>query len=305
MKSTILPRFKALAAALVCATLSLHVAAQGAAPSNPASLVPDAIRKSGKLRVGTSPTYPPLEFKDPMTQKLQGLDIDLAAEIARRLGLQIEWAEQSFDQLINSLDTGRIDMGASGMTDIPVRREKVDFVDYFSTGTQLFTMPEQAKGLNKPEDVCGKDVAVNRNGIFFVRLQEFNKNVCLARKLPEIKYSLTDKTADARLQIIQGRVVAAAQGVDAIRYLNESPKSPDKGAFVLIGQPIAVDVAGFGFSKNNAGLRDAVAHALTLMMADGSYARIFDAWGLPYARMQAVTVNGQAWPAAAKAAVAR
>ncbi|MDM0071611.1 ABC transporter substrate-binding protein [Variovorax sp. J31P207] len=304
MKHPLLPRLPVLLVTLACAALSIHAAAQGSV--NPASLVPDAVRKSGVLRVGTSPTYPPLEFKDPMTQKLQGLDIDLATEIAKRLGLQIEWAEQSFDQLINSLDTGRIDMGASGMTDIPVRREKIDFVDYFSTGTQLFTMADQAKGLSKAEDVCGKDVAVNRNGIFFVRLQDFNKNVCVARKLPEIKYSLTDKTADARLQILQGRVVAAAQGVDAIRYLNESPKSPDKGAFVLIGQPIAVDLAGFGFSKSNAALRDAVAHALTLMIADGSYARIFDAWALPYAKVQAVTINAQALPAAtSKGTVAR
>ncbi|CAN5519840.1 ABC transporter substrate-binding protein [soil metagenome] len=297
MTTSILSRSRLLAAALVCATLSLHAFAQTAA--NPSSLVPDAIRKSGKLRVGTSPTYPPLEFKDPMTQKLQGLDIDLTVEVAKRLGLQVEWSEQSFDQLINSLDTGRIDMGASGMTDIPARREKVDFVDYFSTGTQLFSMPDQAKGLNKVEDVCGKDVAVNRNGIFFVRLQEFNKNVCVAHKLPEIKYSLTDKTADARLQIIQGRVVAAAQGVDAIRYLNEFPKSPDKGAFVLIGQPIAVDLAGFGFAKTNPALRDAVAQALTLMIADGSYARIFDAWALPYAKVQTVTINTQAVAATA------
>src|SRR6516225_3712053 len=83
------------------------------------SRVPTEIAKAGKLVVGTSPVYPPLEFKNPETLTLVGLDIDLVEEIGRRLGLKVEWQEQSFDQLINSLDTNRIDMGASGITDIP------------------------------------------------------------------------------------------------------------------------------------------------------------------------------------------
>lgn len=272
--------------------LSASVCAQNLQPF--AARVPEPVRKAGKLRVGTSPTYPPLEFKDPMTQKLQGLDIDLANEIGKRLGLQVEWLEQSFDQLINSLDTGRIDMGASGITDIPSRREKVDFVDYFSTGTQLFTMTPNAAQLKKVEDLCGKDVAVNRNGIFFIRLQEFNKSICQAKGREDIKYSLTDKTADARLQIVQGRVVAAVQGVDAIRYLNESSSSPDKGKFVLIGAPVAVDVAGLAFAKENRVLRDLVADVVSAMVADGTYARIFDTWQLPYAKVTAVGINGTA-----------
>jgi polar amino acid transport system substrate-binding protein len=273
------------------AVLALCLVPVARAADDLAARVPEKLRQAGKLIVGTSPTYPPLEFKDPTTLELKGLDIDLAVEIGRRLGLKTEWREQSFDQLINSLDTGRIDMGASGITDIPERREKADYVDYFATGTQLFTLREQAAGLNKPEDVCGKPVAVNRNGIFFIRMRAFSEQRCVAKGLPEIRFSLTDKTADARLQLIQGRVVAAAQGVDAIRYLNEQANSPDRGKFVLIGEPIAIDVAGFGFAKQNGALRDAVADALDTMMQDGTYAAIFTKWELPYAKMSAVTIN--------------
>jgi len=276
---------------VILAALAAFAAAQTQSQTF-ASRVPDSVRKAGVLRVGTSPTYPPLEYKDPMTQKLMGLDIDLSEEIGKRLGLKVEWVEQSFDQLINSLDTGRVDMGASGITDIPVRREKADFVDYFSTGSQLFTTSANEAKLMKAEDVCGRDVAVNRNGIFFIRLQDFNKNVCQAKGLKDIRYSLTDKTADARLQLIQGRAVAALQGVDAIRYMNEASNSPDKGTFTLVGEPIAVDVAGFAFAKKNAALRDLVADAVAAMIADGTYAKIFDKWQLPYAKMKEVGING-------------
>ncbi|KAB0268058.1 ABC transporter substrate-binding protein [Microvirga brassicacearum] len=255
------------------------------------SKLPARIRDAGKLVVGTSPTYPPLEYKDTATLELKGLDIDLVEEIGRRLGLKIEWKEQSFDQLINSLDTSRIDMGASGMTDIPARREKTDFVDYFSTGTQLFTMPDVGAGLNKVEDACGKPIAVNRNGIFLIRLRDFNEKVCVAKGLPAVEYVLVDKTADARLQLLQKRAAAAAQGVDAIRYLNEQKESADRGKFKLIGDPIAVDYAGFGFSKANTELRNVVADAVDAMIADGTYSKIFAKWEMPYAEVKATMIN--------------
>ncbi len=255
--------------------------------------VPAKVKEAGKLVVGTSPTYPPLEFKDPATLELKGLDIDLTEEIGKRLGVKIEWQEQSFDQLINSLDTGRISMGASGMTDIPTRREKTDFVDYFATGTQLFTTPDAGPDLKKAEDVCGKPVAVNRNGIFFIRLKEFNEAVCKAKGLADVNYVLVDKTADARLQLIQKRAVAAVQGVDAIRYLNEHEGSADKGKFVLIDEPIAVDYAGFGFSKTETELRDAVAVVVDAMIADGTYSKIFAKWEMPYAEVKKTMINTQ------------
>ena len=272
---------------VIAAASVATVSAQTAGPT------PAGVKAAGKLVVGTSPTYPPREFKDPATMELRGLDIDLANEIGKRLGVKVEWKEQSFDQLINSLDTARIDMGASGMTDIPARREKTDFVDYFSTGSQLFTMPGVGDALKKPEDVCGKPVAVNRNGIFFVRLKDFNEKVCKAKGLADVAYVLVDKTADARLQLIQKRAVAAVQGVDAVRYLNESKESPDKGKFILIGEPIAVDYAGFGFSKNAPELRDAVADIVDAMIADGTYGKIFAKWEMPYAEMKKTMINGE------------
>ena len=205
----------------------------------------------------------------------------------------MEWREQGFDQLINSLDTGRIDLGASGMTDIASRREKTDFVDYFSTGTQLFTTTELAGRFPTVESLCGQPVAINRNGIFFIRLQDFNRQVCLAKGLPEVKYVLVDRTGDARLQLLQGRCVAVAQGVDAIRYLNEYKDSPDRGKYTLIGAPIAVDYAGFGFAKANTALRDAVAATVQAMIEDGSYSKIFAKWEMPYAEMKTVTINAE------------
>ena len=276
-------------AAAACLSLAL---AGPALAADAASLVPPEMRASGEIRFGTSPTYAPLEFKDPATNALMGLDIDLGNAMAQRLGLKPVWVEQGFEQLIPSLDTGRIDVGASGMTDIPARRGKTDFVDYFATGVQLFTLAPAPPGISAPTDLCGRTVAVNRNGIFLIRTREFSEAHCVAAGKPAMDLVLTDKTADSRLQMMQGRAVAAGQGVDSIRYLNESQDSPDRGRYALVGTPISVDYAGFGIAKTRPALRDAVAAAVREMIADGSYAAIFRKWEMPYTAVQAVTVNG-------------
>ena len=277
----------AATAALLWLTFVGHALAADAA-----SLVPPELRASEQIRFGTSPTYAPLEFKDPASNALSGLDIDLGDGIAKRLGLQPVWIEQGFEQLIPSLETRRIDVGASGMTDIPARRGKTDFVDYFATGVQLFTFAPAPVGITVPTDLCGKAVAVNRNGIFLIRTREFSETHCVAAGHPAIELVLTDKTADSRLQMMPGRADAAAQGVDSIRYLNESQNSADRGKFALIGNPISIDHAGFGIAKSRPALRDAVTAGVKEMIADGSYAAIFRKWEMPYTQVQTVTING-------------
>lgn len=302
MKSKSLISLFLSAAVLACPAVlfAQPAAATGPAKVGPVSAdalrarVPEQYRRAGKIVVGTSPVYVPMEYKDPLTQKLMGLDIDLLEEVGKRLGLQVEWQEQSLDQIINSIDTGRIDIGASVIADIPARREKTDFVDYFATGTQLYALADRAQNLKRVEDLCGKDVAVNRNGIFFIRLKEVNQATCVGKNLPEMRFSLTDKTADARLHLIQNRAVAAAQSVDSIRYLNEDPKSADRGKFVLIGKPMTPDLAGLAFAKSKTALRDVVADALASMVQDGTYAKLFDKWNLGYAKVDQITINTEA-----------
>ena len=65
------------------------------------------------------PNYPPLEFKDPKTSTLTGLDIDLGNALAKKLGVDVKWEEISFEQMVTALTTGRADMILSGMSDLP------------------------------------------------------------------------------------------------------------------------------------------------------------------------------------------
>ena len=117
---------KSIATTIALASLALGLAANAAD-------APDRIKKAGKLVAATQPNYPPIAFKDPASNTLTGFDIDLGEAIAKELGVKLEWQETAFAQMISSLQTQRVDIALAGMSDLPARREVVDFIDYMKT----------------------------------------------------------------------------------------------------------------------------------------------------------------------------
>ena len=89
-----------------------------------AQTLPPEIAQSKKIRIAVNGTYPPMESLDLVTNKLVGFDIDLGEAIGKVLGVEIEWQDGSFAQLIPSLESGRADMILSGMSDLPARRDR-------------------------------------------------------------------------------------------------------------------------------------------------------------------------------------
>ena len=97
-------------------------------------MVPEDIKKSGKLVVGVNLPYPPNEFKDPRG-KIIGFDVDLMDAVATTLGLTAEYREADFAKIIPSIQGGTFNVGMSSFTDNQERQQSVDFVDYFNAGS--------------------------------------------------------------------------------------------------------------------------------------------------------------------------
>lgn len=124
--------------------------------------LPERIAAKKEITIAVVPNYPPLEFKDPKTATLTGLDIDLGNALGKKLGVAVKWEEISFEQLVSSLNTGRADMIISGMSDLPGRRETLDFIDYLASGAQFYTGADRKELYKTPEDLCGKKVGASR-----------------------------------------------------------------------------------------------------------------------------------------------
>lgn len=252
--------------------------------------LPERIKSAGKVVVANQPNYPPMEYKDPATNELKGLDIDLGLALAKQLGTSVEWADIGFEQMISSLTTGRVDLIHSGMSDLPKRRDTLDFVDYMKSGAQFYTLFTRKDEFKTPTDVCGKTVGMSRRTSFPDETAKWSAAHCEAAGLPAIKVVGTEGSADARAQLKQGRVDAAVQGSETLPY----QLSLEKDTYVVIGEPFTAVYQGIGFAKKDTELRDAYAAALKAMMASGEYKTIFAKYGLEGTVLDGIYINGEA-----------
>ncbi|MCW4003878.1 MAG: ABC transporter substrate-binding protein [Candidatus Bathyarchaeota archaeon] len=90
------------------------------------------IQRTGVIKVGTDPTWPPYQMKDT-AGNIIGFEVDLANACAEKLGLTIQWHDTAFDNIILSVQNGQLDMGVSGFSVTPDRLEVVSFTLPHST----------------------------------------------------------------------------------------------------------------------------------------------------------------------------
>ena len=248
--------------------------------------LPASIKEKGEVVVAIMPNYPPMDFKDPATNTLTGLDYDLGNALAERLGVKIKWQETGFEQMINALTTDRVDMVMSGMTDTAERQASVTFVDYFTSGPQFYTL-QKNKDFNEIIDLCGKKVGTSRRTTFPSEIAEWSKANCEAAGKPAINVVGTEGSADARAQLRQSRIDAAMQGSETLSYL----KTQEKDMYKTVGMPISKQFTGLGVSKKKPELSEAVKVALQSMVDDGTYLAILKKWDLQLGAIETVTIN--------------
>ena len=253
---------------------SVGFAALAALARVEAAELPETIKQAGALRLTVNSTYAPMEYRDPSTNQLVGLDIDLANEIAKRLGVKIIWSETPFAELIPSLQTKRADFIISGISDRNSRRETADFIDYLTTGPQFFVLTEnEAK---TAIDLCGKKVGTTRSTSFPVEIEKWSKLNCEPAGKPAVQYVPGENSIDVRNQLKQGRIDAGVQGSETLSYAQRQ----EVGKYRVVGEPFSTGYQGIMFRKDDAALREVVTEHLAAMIADGSYKTILDKYEL-------------------------
>ncbi|MFI5015960.1 MAG: ABC transporter substrate-binding protein [Hyphomicrobiales bacterium] len=258
-----------------------------ASPSLEAAELPAAVKASGTIHISVNAIYPPMEYKDPQSNQLVGLDIDLGEALAKKLGVKLDWQESAFEQLIPSLQTGRADLILSGLSDLPARRETMDFIDYLKSGAEFYTLAGAA--FAKEEDLCGKKVGTSRSTSFPDQIRKWSATHCEGAGKPAIEVVNAESTADARAQLKQGRIDAAVQGSETVPYM----MSQDAGTFKAVGQSFTVNYQGIAFKKSDGAFRDAVADALQALIADGTYQAVLAKWRLPGNAVPGIIINGE------------
>ena len=162
----------------------------------------DNLKEKGKIVIGTSADYPPYEFHKSIDGKdtIVGFDIEVAKEIAKDLGVELEIKDMKFDGLLAALETGNIDFVAAGMTPTEERKKNVGFSKVYYTAVQCVVVRTEDKGTIKSlEDLKNKKVGVQKGAIQeeLATKQLTNSEIKPLGKVSDLMLSLDTKKVDA------------------------------------------------------------------------------------------------------------
>lgn len=256
-----------------------------------AALVPPEIASAGTLRVGSNIQNPPNNFYDQDGKTPMGSEVDLIKAIAAKLGLKAEHSDMAFSSLITSLETKRVDVTMAAMNDTAERQQKIDFVDYFTSGITIMVQKGNPQGVKGPDDLCGKGVAVNL-GSSQEQFAKEQSQKCVAAGKPEVQLSVTDSDTGNQNQLRTGRVAAILNDLPTAVYV---AKTAGDGKYFEVVQlpPINGGPYGIGVNKQNAKLAEAIKGALQSLIDDGTYDKILTTWDIKQGAITKAAINGK------------
>jgi polar amino acid transport system substrate-binding protein len=230
---------------------------------------------AGELSWGTSPTFAPFEFQ--RDGQSVGFDVDMMAELARRIDLHSALLGMDFAGIIPAVQAKRIDAAVSGMYITPARQEVLDFIAYLRIGDQIVVPKGNPAHLVGKDALCGHHVAVAVNTLYEKTAHSLS-DACVTAGKPAIDILAVGSSAVVALTLAQGRAEGAISSTSVITAMMAN--APD--TFEPLGEPFNTNSQlGIGVGKANPALRDALTAALKAMHDDGSYDALIKKWGLP------------------------
>lgn len=293
----------ALAAALVTVGCSSSSSSSSSAPQSStsagssasssgadpqvAALVPAAVKSKGSVSVAVDATYPPDEMVSADGKTIIGMDADLAAALGSVMGVKWNLVNASFDSIIPALQSGRYDIGLSSFTQTLARQKVVDFVTYFKAGEAFYVKAGAPAKYTTKASLCGATVSVEKGT---TEQSEAAQQATACTKAGKAKLTVLvfgDQNA-ANLAVSSGRADVGYADSQVAGYIVKQ----SNGQFQLSGQPFEVAPYGIAFPKNS-GLTKAVQAAVKAVIANGTYTKVLDKWGLTAGAVTAdeVTLN--------------
>ena len=215
---------------------------------------------AGKLTMSTNAAFPPYEMTAD-DGSFEGIDIDVAAAIADKLGLELQVDDMDFDAALLAAQNGKSDMVMAGVTVTDERQKVMDFSDTYAEGIQSVIVPEDSD-IASVDDLAGKAIGTQRGTTGYI-------------------YCTDDFGEDS--------VVAYDNGLTAVQALNNGQvdavvidNAPAK-EFVaantglkILDTAYAQEDYAIGVAKGNTALLDAINGALEELQADGTLQSIVD-----------------------------
>ena len=280
-----------LASLLPAIAMLSCVAFASASFAAPNEKLPEAIKTSGVLVLGTTSSIglPWTGIKEGTSDVYVGVEPEMAAEIAKRLGLKLEVKNLGFDSLIPSLEANRINVIMSDMLDTPVRQKKVDFIDHIMGGSAMLQKVSSDKKVASLDDICGLKASALRGSMESLSIAKQSEK-CVAEGKPAIEEQLFPDTGAQLTSLTSNRTDVAMSDLIYVGMLAQ--KQSDQ--FKMVGEPFNFGPCGIAVPKGSP-LGPLIAETLDAMIADGTYAEIMKSNGfVEQSYVTKAVINGAA-----------
>ncbi len=162
----------------------------------------ELIEESGRIVIGISPDYAPFAFSvdhGDGTTSIAGADVELGRYIAEGLGAEPVFCEMEFEECLDAVEEGKVDMVLLGMLPKAERRNGMDFTDaYYEPGKQVVMVQKSRKmEFSDLESLKEKTIAAQYGTL---------QSQLIAEQLPESYMELSDDIAGAILKLRMGAV---------------------------------------------------------------------------------------------------
>lgn len=236
----------------------------------PAALAGDGslerVQKAGKLVIGIDDAYPPMEFRNEKNE-LIGFDIDLAREIGKRLGVEVQWIPTEWNGVILALNSGKFDIILSAMSITEERAKQVDFSPAYINMGQVVATKAGDKTINTLADLKGKVLGTQLGSTS----AEAAKTIEGYKDLKEYP-----KFTEVFMDLAIGRIDAAVvDQLVALYYANTRPEA-FKIACEVVPEPI-----GIAYRKADDSLQGAMDKILVDLINEGFIDELSAKWFAP------------------------
>lgn len=223
------------------------------------------IKKKGYFIVGLDATFAPMGFRDE-SGELVGFDIDLAKEVAKRMGVEAKFKPCEWDGIIFDLKSKNIDMVWNGMSVTEQRKKQVAFTEpYLVDGQIIFTKSGTAPA--KVSELAGKVVGVQLGSSGALAVE---RNP-IASQIKEIKKYATN--VEALLDLEAGRTDAVVMDSISGKYYNSK-----KNTLTYSEESLSDEYFAVAIRKDDKALLEEINKQIDAMKADGTFDEISKKW---------------------------
>jgi polar amino acid transport system substrate-binding protein len=269
---------KTLAALAVLIGIAHAAHAESCQPKVSAS----SLVEGGKWQMSINPPLTPQQFVDDKGE-LQGLNVELAREIANRICIEPVFLRMDFPPMIPALRAGRFDTINTGLFWTEERSKMLYLVPYAQQAISIYTDPSSSLKLETFEDLTGRVVGVESATYTERTAREFNTAMEAKGLKPIDLRTFTTVTATS--------AALHAGQLDAALNINETANALEQKGMANIW---VRDIAGtdITFAFRDKLLAHAAADVLTTIRADGTYDRLFDKFGMTKLKNTTFAIRG-------------